>query len=103
MPQDAAGDIAEIRTRGEPPTPDELEAAIGIRELAVGEVTDEALLGFNDPSRAPSACPAAAASMRAADLALYYQALLHNPGEMWEPGRAGRRDRPTCATRSPTR
>ncbi len=23
--------------------------------------------------------------MRAADLALYYQAILHNPGEMWRP------------------
>ena len=53
---------AELVAVGEPATPDELEAAFGVRELDLGEVTTDALLGFNDPAiRAGRACPAAAA------------------------------------------
>ena len=47
---------------GEPPTPEEFEAVLGVPGIDVGEVTEEALLGFNRARRArASACPAAAA------------------------------------------
>ena len=77
--------VAELVAVGEPATPDELEAAFGVRELDLGEVTTEALLGFNDPAIRRVGMPGGGGVMRASDLALYYQAVLHNPGEMWKP------------------
>ncbi|MGD9704463.1 MAG: serine hydrolase domain-containing protein [Acidimicrobiia bacterium] len=76
---------AELIAVGEPASPDELEAAFGVRELDVGEVTTEALLAFNDPTVQRVGMPGGGGVMRAADLARYYQAVLHNPGEMWQP------------------
>jgi CubicO group peptidase (beta-lactamase class C family) len=76
---------AELRLVGEAATPDELEAVLGVREIDVGEVTDAALLAFNDPAMQRVGLPGGGGVMRACDLALYYQAVLHNPGEMWRP------------------
>jgi CubicO group peptidase (beta-lactamase class C family) len=86
IPSGEQQNIAEIMNTGEPPDPDELEAAIGIRELPVTEVTDEALLGFNAPETRAVGVPGGGGIMTAADLALYYQALLHNPDKLWDPG-----------------
>ncbi|MEO5724301.1 MAG: serine hydrolase domain-containing protein [Ilumatobacteraceae bacterium] len=76
---------AELVAVGEPATPDEMEAAFGVRQFDVGEVTIDALLGFNDPVVQRIGMPGGGGVMRAADLAMYYQAVLHNPGEMWRP------------------
>jgi CubicO group peptidase (beta-lactamase class C family) len=81
---DQAG-IAALELRGEPPSPDALEAAIGIRTLPVTEVTDEALLSFNEPANRALGVPGAGGVMRAADLACFYQALLHDDGSIWDP------------------
>ncbi len=83
-PEDQAG-IAAMELRGEPATPDELEAAIGVRELPSSEVTDAALLGFNLPEVREVGVPGAGAVLRAADLALFYQRLLHDPDGIWDP------------------
>jgi CubicO group peptidase (beta-lactamase class C family) len=77
--------IATLEICGEPATPDELEAAIGIRELPLGEVTDEVLVAFNLPEMRAVGVPGGGGIMRASDLALFYQALLHNPGQLWDP------------------
>lgn len=76
---------AQLQVVGEPATPDELEAAFGMRELPVGEVTMELLLGLGTREAQETGVPGGGGIMRAADLALYYQAVLHNPGEMWQP------------------
>jgi CubicO group peptidase (beta-lactamase class C family) len=76
---------AELIVVGEEATPDELEAAFGVRELDLGEVTTAALLGFNDPAVQRVGMPGGGGVMRATDLALYYQAVMSNPGEMWKP------------------
>lgn len=78
--------IAVLEMRGDPASVDELEKVLGIRELPVTEVTDEALMGFNHPDAREVGVPGGGGVMRASDLARYYQALLHNPGELWEPG-----------------
>jgi len=78
-------DIAVLEVRGEPATPDELEAVLGVRELAVGEVTDDALLGFNQAEARAIGVPGGGGVMTAADLALYYQHLLHDDGATWDP------------------
>ena len=51
----------------------------------VGEVTTEALMSFNRPEIRAYGVPGGGGISGAADLALYYQALLHDPGGLWEP------------------
>ena len=85
VPISEQGDINELVRTGSPATPDELEAAIGIRELPVTEVTTEALLGFNQPDVRAVGVPGAGGVSTAADLALFYQAVLHDPLGIWEP------------------
>lgn len=83
-PGDGA-DIAPMELWGEPASPDELHAAIGVRELPSTEVTDAALLGFNRPDVRAIGVPGAGAVLRACDLALFYQRLLHDPDGIWDP------------------
>lgn len=74
---------------GEPPTPDEVEAAYGVRvdlaALIPPDVALGALLSLNDPQARVVGVPGGGGIMRAADLARFYQALLHDPAEMWSP------------------
>jgi len=84
VPAGETGDVAEVVHVGNPQTEDELEAAIGIRIYDVGEVTDEAVESFNDPAVLSIGVPGGGAVSTAADLALFYQPLLHNPGGLWD-------------------
>ncbi len=84
VPVDQQGDIAVLETRGDPVSPDDLERLLGIRELPVTEVTDAALLGFNDPATRALGVPGGGGVSDAASLALFYQALLHNPAHLWK-------------------
>ena len=77
--------IAPVVLVGEPATAEEIKATFGVDDLPETEVTPEAILRFNDPAIIAVGVPGGGAAMRACDLALYYQALLHNPGEMWKP------------------
>lgn len=84
IPEDQQADVAALVTVGDVATSEEVQAAFGVPELPVTEVTPEALLGFNDPAARAIGVPGGGGVMRACDLALYYQALLHNPGGMWD-------------------
>lgn len=79
------GGICDLVVVGEPATPDELEAALGVREIDVGEVTDEALLGLNEPAARAVGLPGGGGISTAADVAAFYQALLHDPKGLWDP------------------
>ena len=81
----ADANIATIKVCGEPAGPDELERAFGVRELPVGEVTDAALVALNAPEARAVGLPGGGGVMRARDLAAFYQALLYNPGTLWDP------------------
>jgi CubicO group peptidase (beta-lactamase class C family) len=83
VPEDQQSDIAPLSGRGEVATPDELEAAVGVRELPVTEVTEPVLLGFNVPANLALGVPGGGAVSTAADFALFYQALLDDPRELW--------------------
>jgi len=85
VPDDPLTDVAEMQLRGEPASPDELERVFGLRELPVTEVTDDALMSFNQQAVREVGVPGGGGVATAADLALYYQALLHNPGGLWDP------------------
>jgi CubicO group peptidase (beta-lactamase class C family) len=77
--------IATLVTVGELATPEEIQAVFGVPELPLTEVTPDALLAFNDPVAKEVGVPGGGGCMRAVDLALFHQALLRNPGELWEP------------------
>lgn len=66
-------------------TPDELEAAFGVRELPPSEVNDNTIINFNRPETKEIGVPGGGGFGRAHDLAMFYQGLLHNPEELWEP------------------
>ena len=84
IPPGDQDDIAELELCGKPASPDELEAIFGVPELPVTEVTNEALVQFNDPGYRELGVPGGGGIMTAADLALFYQALLHNTGGLWD-------------------
>ncbi|MGI8755495.1 MAG: serine hydrolase domain-containing protein, partial [Acidimicrobiales bacterium] len=73
-------DIIDSVGVGEPPTPDEVEAAYGVRvdlaALIPPDVALGALLSLNDPQARVVGVPGGGGIMRAADLARFYQALL---------------------------
>jgi CubicO group peptidase (beta-lactamase class C family) len=85
VPRSQQSDINDLVLTGEAATPDELEAAIGVRELPLTEVTADALMSFNRPEVRAVGVPGGGGVSTAADLALYYQALLEDPIGIWKP------------------
>ncbi|MGO8877726.1 MAG: serine hydrolase domain-containing protein [Acidimicrobiales bacterium] len=89
VPPGEQDDINDLEVRGEPPSNAELEAVLGIPGITLealqGEVTEAALVAFNRPELRAMGVPGGGGISTAADLALYYQALLHNPAGMWDP------------------
>ena len=79
-------DVALVDQVGDPMTPDELEAMIGIRELPVTEVTPDATSGISRmPARAVG-IPGGGGLATAADIALFYQELINNTTGLWDDG-----------------
>ena len=85
VPRAEQRDIAPLVHTGQVPTPEEFSAVMGAPGIDVGEVTEAALMGFNEPDSLALGVPGAGGVSTAADLARFYQALLHNPGELWDP------------------
>ena len=83
-PEDQDG-IAELELSGEPASPEELQDIFGVPELPVTEVTDDALLSFNQPDVRAVGVPGGGGIATAATVALFYQALLHDPDRLWDP------------------
>jgi CubicO group peptidase (beta-lactamase class C family) len=81
---DEQEDIARVVGVGEPTTEEEIEAVTGFRITLPREVTEEALMELNEPQHRLAGLPGGGGIATAADLALFYQALLHNPGELWD-------------------
>jgi CubicO group peptidase (beta-lactamase class C family) len=83
-PEDQDG-IAELELSGEPAPSEELMEIFGVPELPVTEVTDDALLSFNEPEVRAVGVPGGGGVASAATVALFYQALLHDPDRLWDP------------------
>lgn len=84
----SAGDavtVARPANVGQPPTAAEWQAALGVEGFDLGEVTDEALLVLARPEALEAGVPGGGAVSTAADLARFYQALLHDPAGLWDP------------------
>ena len=84
-PEADQGGVAHLRNVGDVATPDELEAVLGVRELPFTDVTADVLLGFNSPKLRALGVPGGGGVMRATDVVRFYQALLRNPDDMWDP------------------
>ena len=79
------GPVAPLVLTGEPATPDELEAALGIRQIEMGEVTDDALVSLGSPEGRAIGVPGGGGVATAADVAAFYQALLDDRLGLWDP------------------
>lgn len=84
LPADQQIDLAELVLVGEHASPEELIAAFGVGELPDSEVTDEVILNFNQPEHRVVGVPGGGACGTAKDLALLYQAMLHNTANLWD-------------------
>ncbi len=84
LPLDSQEDIADLHVVGEPATAEELKEAFGVSELPETEVTDKALLGFNQPESREIGVPGGGGFGTAKDLAMLYQGMLHNTGQLWD-------------------
>jgi CubicO group peptidase (beta-lactamase class C family) len=85
VPPKEQGDINPLVLTGERATAEELQVALGVSSLPVTEVTPEALMSFNQPEVCAVGVPGGGGVTTAADMALYYQALLHDPAGIWDP------------------
>ena len=85
VPPDEQDDIATVEVRGEEASADELESVLGVRRIPKADATYEALLYLNRPEVRTLGVPGGGGIMRADELALFYQALLLNPGQAWDP------------------
>ena len=76
-PEEQHHRIAEISHVGKPMTSEDY-AKLGLTEPPVTEVTEEALLGFNNKETRKVPVPGGGGIMSAAELALFYQGLIGN-------------------------
>jgi len=89
LPRALHGRLADIAHVGSKPTPEEL-ARLGFPVIPEGEVTEDALQGFNQPDFREVGVPGGGGVMTAAELALFYQALLADGRaadgtQVWKP------------------
>ena len=82
-------DVNGLVPVGEQPTSAEIEEVIGIPGLdlgdLLGEVTEAALLVLGRPENLTVGVPGGGGVASAADVVLFYQALLHNDRGLWDP------------------
>jgi CubicO group peptidase (beta-lactamase class C family) len=83
-PPERSGDVNPLRPFGDHPSPEQL-VELGIPAWNPGEVIAENLEQLGDPDVIEVGIPAGGAVATAADLALFYQAMLHNDRELWDP------------------
>jgi len=89
LPRAEHGRVADLVWVGQTLTPEDYQK-MGIPPPAMSEVTEDAILGFNTAVVRESGVPGGGGIMTAADLALFYQGLLHNPpvaggNPIWQP------------------
>jgi len=88
LPRDQHDRLADVVHVGALPSEDELHA-LGFPIIPPGEVTEDALEGFNEAAIREVGVPGGGGTMTAAELALFYQALLaggraHDGAPVWK-------------------
>ncbi|MDG2028634.1 MAG: serine hydrolase [Acidimicrobiales bacterium] len=82
IPEDEQGNIADVVSVGDPPDLEAMASRFGIETMPVTEVTDDALLRFNVAEVRAVGHPGGGGIASAAEMALWYQAVMHDEGEM---------------------
>jgi CubicO group peptidase (beta-lactamase class C family) len=89
VPLDQQGDVNRVVGVGEPPTLEEIEQVTGVKGLSAdvltGGLLDDVLIALSEPDQVAVGVPGGGGVSTAADVARFYQALLSNPGELWDP------------------
>lgn len=75
-------DINKVINVGRAPTAEEMEQLVGVA-IELPEIMDTTLLRYNEAETLELGVPGAGGVSTAADMALFYQALLHNPDQLW--------------------
>ncbi len=83
VPAQEQDNIAALQHVGEPPDSLEIEKLFGAG-VEWPDTVDDSLLYFNDPEVRALGVPGGGAVASAADMALFYQALMLNPDELWD-------------------
>ncbi len=78
------GDVVDVVNVGEAPDLEARAREFGF-DIPLTEVTDDALLAFNDPAVRAAGHPGGGGIASAADVAKWYQAILHDDGEFLRP------------------
>ncbi|MEZ5383252.1 MAG: serine hydrolase domain-containing protein [Microthrixaceae bacterium] len=87
VPEEAQADVVDLVPVGVPPTPEQTEAVTGIAGLDLGElagIDEDHLLEFNGVDERRIAAPGGGAIGTAAELAMFLQAVMDNPGRAWD-------------------
>lgn len=84
VPVAEQGDIATLQHVGEPPTSKEIRDLFGAA-IEWPSTVDHSLLMFNEPEVRELGVPGGGAVSTAADMALFYQGVMNNSGELWQP------------------
>jgi CubicO group peptidase (beta-lactamase class C family) len=82
-PDQATGAL-DLQLCGEVASAEELQEIFGISALPETEVTDDALMALSNPAFRAVGIPGGGGVATAATMALFYQALLHDPGGLWD-------------------
>jgi len=86
VPEAEQGDIARLEVVGERASDDERRTVgLGPADASAVDVPPLLVVSLGTPAAQEVGIPGGGAVATAADLALYYQALLRNPGELWDP------------------
>jgi len=85
IPASEQGDVADVVSVGDAPDLEEMARRLGLESLPVSEVTDDALLAFNDPGVRATGHPGGGGIASAADIARWYQAVMHDDGGFLRP------------------
>jgi CubicO group peptidase (beta-lactamase class C family) len=84
MPRALQNRVADLVHVSEALTAEELKK-MGLPPPMETEVTEEAIMGFNNPSVREAGVPGGGGIMTAGDLALFYQGLIHNRAQDGKP------------------
>ena len=86
VPIGAQADVAPMQPVGVvEPARAGIELPFSMAALGLAELAEEVILRVAEPENLEVGVPGAGAVGTAEELALFYQALLHNPAELWDP------------------
>lgn len=80
-----SGEALDVQIVGDPADIGTVERGDG-DTLVIPEIRGDLLLRFNDPAVRDAGVPGAGANGTAADVVLFFQSLLHNSDDRWDPG-----------------